>query len=145
MIEVIAILAIGIAILLYAERQSNKKTIEEQSYKIGHLTDNLNGDDKRENQQLIDDYHFEKIVKELKSEDEYAQFEPDDVIEGKAKVKFKSLYGYEYRKDEIFIQTKGIGFTFLLDKIMKHNLISPAFLAFPILNRSRCIHFLIII
>lgn len=33
-------------------------------------------------------------------------------------------------KDEIFIQTKGIGFTFLLDKIMKHNLISPAFLAF---------------
>ena len=33
-------------------------------------------------------------------------------------------------KDEIFIQIKGIGFTFLLDKRMKHNLISPAFLAF---------------
>lgn len=33
-------------------------------------------------------------------------------------------------KDEIFIQVKGIGFTFLLDKRMKHNLISPAFLAF---------------
>lgn len=33
-------------------------------------------------------------------------------------------------KDEIFIQVKGIGFTFLLDKQMKHNLISPAFLAF---------------
>ena len=33
-------------------------------------------------------------------------------------------------KDEIFIQIKGIGFTFLLDKKMKHNLISPAFLAF---------------
>lgn len=32
--------------------------------------------------------------------------------------------------NEIFIQTKGIGFTFLLDKRMKHNLISPAFLAF---------------
>ena len=32
--------------------------------------------------------------------------------------------------NEIFIQTKGIGFTFLLDKKMKHNLISPAFLAF---------------
>ena len=31
---------------------------------------------------------------------------------------------------EIFIQVKGIGFTFLLDKRMKHNLISPAFLAF---------------
>lgn len=32
--------------------------------------------------------------------------------------------------NEIFIQTKGIGFTFLLDKRIKHNLISPAFLAF---------------
>ena len=33
-------------------------------------------------------------------------------------------------KNEIFIQVKGIGFTFLIDKRMKHNLISPAFLAF---------------
>ncbi len=33
-------------------------------------------------------------------------------------------------KDKIFIQVKGIGFTFLIDKRMKHNLISPAFLAF---------------
>ena len=32
--------------------------------------------------------------------------------------------------NEIFIQVKGIGFTFLIDKRMKHNLISPAFLAF---------------
>lgn len=32
--------------------------------------------------------------------------------------------------NEIFIQIKGIGFTFLLDKRKKHNLISPAFLAF---------------
>ena len=66
MIEAIAILAIGATILLYAERQSNKKTIEEQSYKIRHLADNLNEDDKRENQQLLDDYHFEKIVRELR-------------------------------------------------------------------------------
>ena len=33
-------------------------------------------------------------------------------------------------KDEIFIKVKGIGFVFLLDKRMKHNLISPAFFAF---------------
>lgn len=98
MIEAIAILAIGAAILLYAERQSNKKIIEEQSYKIRHLTDSLNENDKRENQQLLNDYHLEKIVRELRSEDEYAQFEPDDVIEEKAKVKFKKIYGYEYRK-----------------------------------------------
>ena len=37
MIEGIAILAIGAVILLYAEKQSNKKTIEELSYKIRHL------------------------------------------------------------------------------------------------------------
>ena len=78
MIEAIAILAIGATILLYA--------------------DNLNEDDKRENQQLLDDYHFEKIVRELRSEDEYAQFEPDEIIEEKARAKFKSIYGYEYRK-----------------------------------------------
>lgn len=98
MIEAIVILAIGAAILLYAECQSNKKTIEEQSYKIRHLTGNLNEDDKRENQQLLDDYHFEKIVRKLRSEDEYAQFEPNDVIEEKARVKFKTIYGHEYRK-----------------------------------------------
>lgn len=36
------------------------------------------------------------------------------------------------RKDEIevFIQVKGLGFTFLLDKRMKHNLINPVFLGF---------------
>ena len=98
MIEAIAILPIGAAILLYAERQSNKKTIEELDYKIRHLTGNLNEDDKKENQQLLDDYHFEKIVRELRSEDEYAQFEPDDIIEEKARAKFKSMYRYEYRK-----------------------------------------------
>ncbi len=38
--------------------------------------------------------------------------------------------GMNTEKDEIFIQAKGIGFTFLLDKRMKHNLISPAFLDF---------------
>jgi len=33
-------------------------------------------------------------------------------------------------KSEILIQIKGIGFTFLLDKKMKHNLINPTFLSF---------------
>lgn len=32
--------------------------------------------------------------------------------------------------NEIFIQVKGIGFAFLLNKKLKHNLVSPAFLAF---------------
>lgn len=34
------------------------------------------------------------------------------------------------QNEEILIQVKGIGFTFLIDKRMKHNLISPALLAF---------------
>ena len=51
MFEGIAIIAIGAAILLYAEMKSNKKTIEQQDYKIRHLTGNLNEEDKREKQQ----------------------------------------------------------------------------------------------
>ena len=62
MFEGIAIIAIGAAILLYAEMKSNKKTIEQQDYKIRHLTGNLNEEDKREKQQYVDDYHFDKIV-----------------------------------------------------------------------------------
>ena len=38
---------------------------------------------------------------------------------------------------EVFIQVKGLGFTFLLDKRMKHNLISPTFLAFFKTNKQR--------
>lgn len=34
------------------------------------------------------------------------------------------------KKDKIFIQIKGIGFTFIQDNTRRHNLISPAFLAF---------------
>lgn len=67
MIEAIAILAIGATILLYAEMKSNKKKIEEQDYQIRHLTGNLNKDDELENQQLRDDYHFDKIVRQIKA------------------------------------------------------------------------------
>lgn len=38
--------------------------------------------------------------------------------------------GMNTERDEIFIQVKSIGFTFLLGKKMKHNFVSPAFLAF---------------
>ena len=38
--------------------------------------------------------------------------------------------GMNTEMNEIFIQVKGIGFTFLIDKKMKHNFVSPAFLAF---------------
>ena len=40
-------------------------------------------------------------------------------------------------KRSLFIRIKGIGFTFLLDKRMKHNLISPTFLAFFKTDKQR--------
>ena len=40
-------------------------------------------------------------------------------------------------KAKILIQVKGVGFTFLLDKRMKHNLISPTFLAFFKTDKQR--------
>lgn len=41
------------------------------------------------------------------------------------------------KENELFIQIKGIGFTALIDKRIKHNLISPAFLAFFNLGERR--------
>lgn len=41
------------------------------------------------------------------------------------------------QNEEILIQVKGIGFTFLIDKRMKHNLISPALLAFFNLRKGQ--------
>ena len=40
-------------------------------------------------------------------------------------------------KSKILIQVKGLGFIFLLDKRMKHNLISPIFLAFFKTDKQR--------
>lgn len=40
-------------------------------------------------------------------------------------------------KAKILIQVKGLGFTFLLDKRMKHNLICPTFLAFFKIGKQR--------
>ena len=40
-------------------------------------------------------------------------------------------------KAKILIQVKDVGFTFLLDKRMKHNLISPTFLAFFKIDKQR--------
>ncbi len=39
--------------------------------------------------------------------------------------------------NNIYVHVKGLGFTFLLDKRMKHNLISPTFLAFFKTNKQK--------
>lgn len=41
------------------------------------------------------------------------------------------------KANELFIQIKGVGFTALIDKRMRHNLIRPAFLAFFNLGERR--------
>lgn len=39
--------------------------------------------------------------------------------------------------NNIYVHVRGLGFTFLLGKRMKHNLISPTFLAFFKTNKQR--------
>lgn len=98
MIEAIAIIAIGAVILLYAQRQSDKKTIEQQDYKLRRYEGRTNAEDEAEAKRLQDWYHFDKIMKQLRSEDEYSEFEPDEMIKERAKAKFRKIYGYEYKE-----------------------------------------------
>ena len=57
-----------------------------------------NADDETEAKKLQDWYHFDKIIRQLRSEDEYSEFEPDEIIRERAKAKFRQLYGYEYKE-----------------------------------------------
>lgn len=98
MIEAIAIIAIGAVILLYAQRQSDKKTIEQQDYKLRRYEGKTNAEDEAEAKRLQDWYHFDKIMRQLRSEDEYSEFEPEDIIKERAKTKFRRIYGYEYKE-----------------------------------------------
>jgi len=43
-------------------------------------------------------YHFDKIMRQLRSEDEYSQLEPEEVIKERSKAKFRQIYGYEYKE-----------------------------------------------
>ena len=98
MIEAIAIIAIGALILLYAQRQSDKKTIEQQDYKLRRYEGRTNAEDEAEARKLQDWYHFDKIMRQLRSEDEFSQFEPEDNIRERAKAKSPQIYGYEYKE-----------------------------------------------
>ena len=63
MIEAIAIIAIGALILLYAQRQSDKKTIEQLDYKLRRYEGRTNAEDEAEAKRLQDWYHFDKIMR----------------------------------------------------------------------------------
>lgn len=98
MIEALLIIAIGALILLYAQRQADKKTIEQQDYKLRRYERRTNAEDEAEAKRLQDWYHFDKIMRQLRSEDEYSQYVPDDIIKERAKAKFRQIYGYEYKE-----------------------------------------------
>ena len=98
MIEAIAIIAIGALILLYVQRQSDKKTIEQQEDTIRRYEGRTNAKDDAEAKKLQDWYHFDKLIRQLRSEDEYSEFEPEEIIKQRAKAKFYKIYGYEYKE-----------------------------------------------
>lgn len=98
MIEALFIIAIGALILLYAQRQSDKKTIEQQDYKLRRYEGRTNAEDEVEAKRLPDWYHFDKIMRQLRSKDEYSQFEPEETIKERAKIKFRQIYGYKYKE-----------------------------------------------
>lgn len=98
MIEGLFIIAIGALVLLYAQRQSDKKTIEQQNYKLRRYEGRTNAEDEAEARKLRDWYHFDKIMRQLRSEDEYSEFEPEEIIRERAKAMFHKIYGYEYKE-----------------------------------------------
>lgn len=84
MIEGFLVLALLMLVLLYAERKSNRETIERQNYRIRHLTGDLNREDEEENKNIQDNYDFEKILRLVKAEN----FILDDIID-EAKSRFE--------------------------------------------------------
>lgn len=95
MIEAIAILAIGAAMLLYAEMKSNKETIKEQSRRIRHLTGNQNEEDKLESKNLLEVHHFNMILYKVQNDNDFKWFDKDIQIE-EAKRLFENKYGHKF-------------------------------------------------
>lgn len=80
MIEALFILAIGAIILLWVDRKSMKKIINRQEYRIRHIAGWLNDDDEHEKKQLHDDYHYERIIRQIILEDEYVYLTSDNIV-----------------------------------------------------------------
>lgn len=97
MIESLLILAIGTIILLWADRKSMKEIINKQSAQIRQLTGVRNEEDEKESKQNLDNYHYEKIIRQIVLEDEHTRLKPiDETIYEKANYLFYKIYGYKY-------------------------------------------------
>lgn len=96
MIEALFILAVGAIILLWVDRMSMKKIINRQEYQIRHIAGRLNDDDEHEKKQLLDDYHYERIIRQIILEDEYAYLTSDNIVYEIANNRFFEIYGHKY-------------------------------------------------
>lgn len=97
MIESLLILAIGTIILLWVDRKSMKEIINKQSAQIRQLTGVRNEEDEKESKQNLDNYHYEKIIRQIVLEDEHTRLKPiDETIYEKANYLFYKIYGYKY-------------------------------------------------
>lgn len=97
MIEALFILAIGAIILLWIDRNDMKEIINKQSTQIKNYTGIRNKKDELESKQNLDNYHYEKIIRQIVLEDEHTRLKPiDETIYEKANYLFYKIYGYKY-------------------------------------------------
>ena len=97
MIEALFILAIGAIILLWVDRKSMKEIINRQGAQIRQQRGIRNEEDEKESKQRLDDYHYEKIIRQIILEDEYTCLMPlDEIVYEKANILFYKKYGYNY-------------------------------------------------
>lgn len=120
MIEALFILAIGAIILLWVDRKSMKKIINCQEYQIRHITGQFNNDDENEKKQLRDDYHYERIIRQIILEDEYAYLTPDDIVYKTANNRFFEMYGYQYIGNVRINKNMTLGVDIYNDSFDKH-------------------------
>ena len=100
MIESLLILAIGAIILLWVDRNSMKEIINKQSAQIRQLTGVRNEEDEKESKQIQDDYHYEKIIRQIVLEDECTcLMSPNELDYKKANIRFYEKYGYKYKSN----------------------------------------------
>lgn len=97
MIEALFILAIGAIILLWIDKNDMKEIINKQSTQIKNYTGIRNKKDELESKQNLDNYHYEKIIRQIVLEDEHTRLKPiDETIYEKANYLFYKIYGYKY-------------------------------------------------
>jgi len=97
MIEALFILAIGAIILLWVDKKSMKEIINRQGAQIRQQTGIRNEEDGKESKQRLDDYRYEKIIRQIILEDEHTcLMQPDEIVYEKANIRFYKKYGYKY-------------------------------------------------